>query len=45
MMMMIIIIKKYNSNNNNNKLVATIGNFACLKSAIRRRSGVFIGNL
>ena len=44
-MMMIIIIKKYNSNNNNNKLVATIGNFACLKLAIRRRSGVFIGNL
>ena len=44
---MIIIIKKYNSNNNNNNnnLVATIGNFACLKSAIRRRSGVFIGNL
>ena len=44
--MIIIIIKKYNSNNNNNNnLVATIGNFACLKSAIRRRSGVFIGNL
>ena len=42
---MIIIIKKYNSNNNNNNLVATIGNFSCLKSAIRRRSGVFIGNL